>query len=1016
MNNKGASFSTSSLSSSNSLTIAASVTGAATAAAAAVTQPSTNLNEPIKFLYGHKGPIIRCLSYDGYFVTAGYDQQIIIWDDESAKQKIAITSAHDHIISGLDIHYASGSSYKDAYIVSSSWDKTCKVFHLKDGKLIACFRHHQNRVKCVRAVVDREKVISKVVSGDDDGKIYLWTLLKAEKIYCLEGHSRLIVDLTSYHVSSTETYLASCSLDATIRFWDLLSGELKHVSETTAFKCLNSLLSTSMLPCDQTASVSTLHHNHNVTLGDSSSIGPMHSQYSMGNHHNIFSLPALVPPPPIISNNSSSSSSSSQVMDSASAVCSRIQTMKSPPKLIDTILIAAATAAAADSKDKDTSGSVLIFRSSGPLIGSLLYRVNTSAKVVCLFLNQELGVPYFNQPSSAGSSHYPSSSSVVVAATASGIPSRINTAKGPPVPPPTSQPDHPHLIYILEDAIMGYIDLRTISSLCSSITVDADSLADRGVTTSMKRPQIATTVTHRTTLYLYHDLDGNAVDASSDHHHHSSNGNDNEDMKIMGSMSNAAIERGVGSITTGSLHHKSSGGNLLRSNSSKIVVHPIKETSSLSALMMVNDDDDSNDDDDDGHDSDDDSSIRRRDDASSQALVQEALHQDRVNALDISCCTVSKTLFVRTKMISTNNCYMYILIGRRDGSLRRKIFHSTRRPSRHDIYLMSPDAVTTDLNIVDTMQRSDATTITSNRKGSLNNTNRSITMKDRDKKVVSIPSNNDKGGMKNSHSKATDMKTIIDSVGNNNHVMQHSMHRSNSENVSTLYHNSNSNHNHQLKKKSHSHPGHLLYKATDVDLDDDVDEAMYDPVQKTYVYKSPPSINNDIASSSQQQLPPNDDMRGVVLLSEFDFAKSNDELLSMTSDYEMNANTITDLQSQQSNSSIWSPRVVDQVKASLRRINLHSSHSKDRLHLRPLVYRREKTPSRATVMQVNSMNNRNRDSKDRKAMIRPKRSNLEPIDIRGRRVNTADKLHSSSIIRNQVSISTFRVDFHTETD
>ena len=69
---------------------------------------------------------------------------------------------------------------------------------------------------------------------------------------------------------------------------------------------------------------------------------------------------------------------------------------------------------------------------------------------------------------------------------------------------------------------------------------------------------------------------------------------------------------------------------------------------------------------------------------------------------------------------------------------------------------MSPDTVTTDLNNVDTMQRSDATTIISNRKGSLNNTNRLITMKDRDRKVVSLPaSNNDKGGMKNSNSKAT---------------------------------------------------------------------------------------------------------------------------------------------------------------------------------------------------------------------------------------------------------------------
>jgi len=640
--------------------------------------------------------------------------------------------------------------------------------------------------------------------------------------------------------------------------------------------------------------------------------------------------------------------------------------MKSPPQLLDTILIAA---------DKD--GSVLIYRSSGIHIGSLLYRLDTPAKVICLFLTQELDIPYFTQPSSVPS-HHSSIGIQVVRSNVKGV--------------ATATPDSPHLVYMLEDAIMGYIDLRTIPSLCSSsevVTGGEWDIADRATS---KRPQIST-VTHMTSSYLYHDLNGDAVDASS-----SDQASDDINMTV--SVVGNTTERGVG------VHRRINKGNMLTRSFSKLksIVSStmVADESSSSIPSHALDDDES--------------SIRRGDDTaggSNLLTIQEEIHQNKVNQLDISCCVISKIQANSLHHHTSHNCYIYILIGRKDGSLCRKIFYSTRRSTRHD--LLSTD--TSDLNSIDRSTTHGSITTTAaatiatsnNRKGSLN-INRSIDRKDR-KVSVNIASNDRGGGGGGSSMKGKDSTQAL---------QLQTMHRSDpniSTSSSSSSHNSSNNNNQQQQKqrpqqRSHSHLNELI---------EDSVEAIYDPIQRMHLSKTS-SINrahdmNNTTDNIDSSIPLqqnndnyNDDGDAMVGMISSVF----DEV-SMTSDIEINDASMTDLQSQHSNSSIWSSQVVDQVKASLRRINLHSSHSNDRLHLKPLVYRREKTPSRASVIQVNCINNRNRDSKDRKVIVRPKRSNLEPIDIQGRRVTAADKHHSLSTTRNQVNISTFRVNFYTET-
>ncbi len=99
------------------------------------------------------------------------------------------------------------------YIVGCA-DDTVKLIDRADGAVLNTFRGHKSkdyRVSCAFSNTD-----GQVLSGSEDGAIYMWDFLSAKQVAKLEGHKE-VVSSVCYH--PTKDIVLSASHDGTIRIW-----------------------------------------------------------------------------------------------------------------------------------------------------------------------------------------------------------------------------------------------------------------------------------------------------------------------------------------------------------------------------------------------------------------------------------------------------------------------------------------------------------------------------------------------------------------------------------------------------------------------------------------------------------------------------------------------------------------------------------------------------------------------------------------------------------------------------
>lgn len=112
-------------------------------------------------------------------------------------------------------------------LVSGSFDKTIKVWHLPTGELLHTLSKHTKGVLCL-AISPDGKILA---SGSFDEKIHLWRLDTGELIGTLKGHTSSVRSLA---MSENGQMLISGSFDETIKLWRLDRGEcLGNLSQWT---------------------------------------------------------------------------------------------------------------------------------------------------------------------------------------------------------------------------------------------------------------------------------------------------------------------------------------------------------------------------------------------------------------------------------------------------------------------------------------------------------------------------------------------------------------------------------------------------------------------------------------------------------------------------------------------------------------------------------------------------------------------------------------------------------------
>jgi WD40 repeat protein len=160
----------------------------------------------LQTLEGHQGSVSSILVDGGKLISTSADRTIKIWDLSSGK-----------VLQTLEGHQGSVSSIlvdRDK-LISTSADRTIKIWDLSSGKVLQTLEGHQGSVHSI--LVDG----GKLISASYDGSIKIWDLSSGKVLQTLESHqhwfSSILVDGDK---------LISASADDTIKIWDLSSGKV----------------------------------------------------------------------------------------------------------------------------------------------------------------------------------------------------------------------------------------------------------------------------------------------------------------------------------------------------------------------------------------------------------------------------------------------------------------------------------------------------------------------------------------------------------------------------------------------------------------------------------------------------------------------------------------------------------------------------------------------------------------------------------------------------------------------
>jgi len=162
-------------------------------------------------MIAHRSPISGVAAYgNSYVATAGYDNQVILWD---ANRKSALSRAlHDHLANQVAF------SPDGRYLVSSSSDHTARLWSVPELKLLAVLSDQIDDVEM--SVFHPTEELIATASRDHRVRVYDF---KGQLKACFEGHTADVISV-AWSVNGDE--LISSSDDGTIKRWALATLKL----------------------------------------------------------------------------------------------------------------------------------------------------------------------------------------------------------------------------------------------------------------------------------------------------------------------------------------------------------------------------------------------------------------------------------------------------------------------------------------------------------------------------------------------------------------------------------------------------------------------------------------------------------------------------------------------------------------------------------------------------------------------------------------------------------------------
>ncbi|KAI8920126.1 WD40-repeat-containing domain protein [Powellomyces hirtus] len=167
---------------------------------------------------GHKSIVtdVHFTRDDTYIVSSSFDRTIKVWNAQSASCERTLRG-HADAVTTCDV------SGDGRYIASGSTDCTIRLWDFNNGECIAVIKKHTRWVKVVRFSHDGRFLMTSGL----DKRIYVWDLkilINSRAIShtrCIEAHTDYVLDMAT----SRPSLLATTSRDSTVRLFDYFSGQ-----------------------------------------------------------------------------------------------------------------------------------------------------------------------------------------------------------------------------------------------------------------------------------------------------------------------------------------------------------------------------------------------------------------------------------------------------------------------------------------------------------------------------------------------------------------------------------------------------------------------------------------------------------------------------------------------------------------------------------------------------------------------------------------------------------------------
>ncbi|WP_373539294.1 hypothetical protein, partial [Chamaesiphon sp.] len=172
----------------------------------------------LRNLSGHSYEIrSMAFSSDGRILASGStDRTIRLWSTQTG-ECLQILTGHTHWVMSLAF------GFQPDILVSASGDRTINFWNIHTGE---CLRTWQvGRGICTIAFSPSGDILA---SGSSDRTIGLWSIATGECFQVLRGHTDIVMSVA---FSPDGRLLASGSFDRTVRLWDLHTGECLQVLE-----------------------------------------------------------------------------------------------------------------------------------------------------------------------------------------------------------------------------------------------------------------------------------------------------------------------------------------------------------------------------------------------------------------------------------------------------------------------------------------------------------------------------------------------------------------------------------------------------------------------------------------------------------------------------------------------------------------------------------------------------------------------------------------------------------------